>query len=174
MSLQAQVQIRGDSWEPDSTPENLLCPSWWESHTWLSWATFTDLWKKKKTSPVQVDLDACSWGDCLGFNVNFETGVEVCCTWSLGYWLLFQILFSKKTQELAHRIWLCFCWNNSRRQRLPWRTAHRKTTTNNTLQSTWEPLAAWRKVLLSLTKEKWVFSSGLSVSAYTDFRQITS
>lgn len=133
----------------------------------VSWATFTHLWKKKQTSPVQFGLHACSWGGCSGFNVNFETGVEVFSLLHMVTGILVAIsdFIFKKMQEPAHMIWLCFCWNNRRRQRPPWRTAHRKMTTISTLQSPWEPLAAWRKGQLRLTKEKWLFnSSALSVS----------
>lgn len=116
---------------------------------------------------MKLNLHACSWGGCSGCNVNFETGVEVCLLLHVITETLAAILdfFSKKMQELAHRIWFCFWWNNRRRQRPPWRTTHRKMTTNNSLQSSWEPLAAWRKGQLRLTKEKWLFnSSGLSIS----------
>lgn len=162
MSLQAEAQICGDCWEPDHTPENLLCHSWWESHTW-SWASFTHLWKKEQTSPVQLDIHACSWGGCSAFSVHFETGVEFCLWLHMVTGTLAAIsdFIFQWNAGPAHRIWLCFCGNN-RRQRPPWRTAHRKMTTSNTLQSLWEPLAAWRKGQLQLIKEKWLFSSDLS------------
>lgn len=88
-----------------------------------------------------------------------------CSTWSLGHWLLFQILFSKKKCRNQHIGFDSASVGTIGEDRLPWSTAHRKMTTNSTLQSPWEPLAAWRKGQLKLTKEKWLFSSsGLSVS----------
>lgn len=80
------------SWSPDSwgllgisayTWKSIV-PQLMGSHTWLTWATFTHLWKKKQTFPVQMDLHACSWGGCSGFSVNFEIGVEIC-------WLLHKV-----------------------------------------------------------------------------------